>query len=263
MSTGTYLDDVEESEAEIADRRTPLQFPTVNEDGRTWSEYFADYRRGIQEGELVVPPLTRTVVGVDLSPSEAGLGRSVRSVLDRLRDAGWERVGLHSSLVALSDEFYADDAQKKPGEEVPKHRKGELKKPAHEVRYWWLHAAHPPARVGLRASWKEGVTAKGGRSFTFESAICADPLGMPRELFFDYTPSANDLKQVKDEPGWAHAQRVERTQYEARQRDLAYNTGTSRLERRPAFEAFGEFEAWLAEAIEITSRTKGASLAAA
>lgn len=212
-----------------------------------WSAYFTRLR-ATSQAEAQVPPTIRHVLRVSAPPAAAErfLGLSVRKTLKRLREAGWE-VTLGWSLVWQSTEFYADDSQRKPGQEQPDHRRGDLKSPARTERHWWLHASFRPLRLAVRLHWREGATPKGGRSFGFEEAICADPVGMPSELFVDYTPTGNALKQTKDEPQWAHQQRVARMKAIAERQDYQYNDGASYLNHRPVFSAWKEFDVWLSE----------------
>jgi hypothetical protein len=224
----------------------------LHEPGITWRDYFERLRA--ESDSIDVPDTVTTLIAVDDNPVRTGLGSGVKKVLAAVE--GWPDVRLRRSRVHVSDEYLKADSTKKV-EGQPVKRRGDLVKPAHDVDYWWLLAAAPAARTALRAGWKEGVTPKGGRSFTFVSARCADPLGMPFELFVDYSPSANDLKQAKDEPEWAHAERVARVRFEAERMDREYNTGESWLNRDVVFKAFGEFEAWLREATEIVGRVYG------
>jgi hypothetical protein len=202
----------------------------------------------------IVPPVALTILERDDNPSRKGLGRSVLSVLERVEAFEWPISGLSTSLVHYTDEFYSADSKKKPGQESPDHLKGDMKVPAHTKRFWWVWGGYPALRMGMHARWREGVTPKGGRSFGFETAHCVDWVGMPTELFADYSYGANDLKQKKDEPQWAHQDRVERMQREAQRRDRQYNLGQEWLNKRPMFTAFKKFEVWLADAIEMSSR---------
>lgn len=201
-----------------------------------------------------VPPVVITILERDENPSREGLGRGVLAVINRVEMFEWPISGLSTSLVHYTDEFYAADSKKKPGQESPDHLKGDLKTPAHTKRFWWVWAGYPALRMGLHARWREGVTPKGGRSFGFETAHCADPIGMPTELFADYSIGANDLKQKKDEPQWAHEDRAARMQREALRRDRQYNLGHEWLNRRPMFSAYKAFDAWFTEAVDLSAR---------
>lgn len=208
----------------------------------------------VEEDDYTVPAVVRTVLERDEHPDRAGVGRSILSVINRIEQGGWPVRGLSTTLVHVSDEFRKEDSKKKPGQEAPEHRKGELVKAAHEERFWWVQGAFPVLQMAFQAGWKEGVTPKGGRSFGFISAHCADPIGIPTEFFADYSLGANDLKQKKDEPEWAHHDRADRLQRLAIERDRMYNDGHSWLNRQPMFSAYKEFDAWFAEALDMTAR---------
>lgn len=196
-----------------------------------------------------IPDVVITLLEIEDGPDEAGIGKGIRDVLQRVREAGWERVELRTSLVHVSDEFRKADSKKKPGQTDPDHRKGELTKAAHERRHWWVLGVQPRAFAAFQAEWIEGVTPKGGRSFGFKSAYCTDLIGQPTELFIDFAPSKNDLRQVKDEPSFAHQERVRRIMRITEDRDRAYNLGTTWLNRTPLYKAFGQFDDWLEGAI--------------
>lgn len=248
------VDDIDEHDVQIGDRRTKPAYPTHGPDGpdgESWHDYFRSLRLARLAGDDDVPETTREVVSVDLSPEEVGLGRGVVSVLKALRAADVPRLELHRSVVSVSDDYYKSDAKKAPGEEVPKYRRGDLKKPAHNETHWWLHAAEPVIGIAMRIEWTEGVTPKGGRSFTFRSAFATDPLGIQTEHFYDYEPSGDDLKPTENEPPASYDARVNRLRGRAETRDRNYNDGRSWLDRRPVFTAFADFDAWLSEAVSL------------
>ncbi|WP_156366428.1 hypothetical protein [Microbacterium sp. No. 7] len=253
-----YLDVMDAAAEPVRSReRTAPLHPTGGPgwSDETWLEFF---RRTKRDGvaDAAVPPVTKTLVEqrvVDPA-TEKGLGAAITKLLKRTTDAGWPVVRLSYSRVAVSDLYYADDADLKPGQEVPDHRRGDLRKAAHECEFWWVHAAHPAYRIALRAAWQEkGRTAKGSRSFAFEEALCTDPLGMPTEFFFDYTPLPSLLARAKGEPGWAHEERVARMRQEAERRDRDYNDGASWLNRRPVFTTAAAFNEWLDDVIALTT----------
>ncbi|MEV5068931.1 hypothetical protein MRBLMI12_000488 [Microbacterium sp. LMI12-1-1.1] len=227
-------------------------------DGRSWEQYYADMRAANESGGIEIPPVTRTVLrrSRPAQAAEKFLGLGVRKTLKRVRDAGWARVELGWSRTWVSTEFYAADSAKKPGEEAPANRKGDVKKAAHEERHWWLLAAHPAYRIGFVAHWTEGVTPAGKRSFTFQSASATDPLGIPTELAADYSVDANAKRRVKDEPGHIYEGRIALLEANARRLNREYNTGHSYLNHHPVFKAFKEFEAWLVEFIEIVEKAR-------
>ncbi len=246
---------VEEHDVPLAGTpRSRAPFPSVAPDGRTLEDYFRSARAEGKQDRMV-PPVTREVRRRSTPPAAAEkyLGLSIRKTLKRARDAGWPVVRLDFSLVAVSDEFYAADSKKKPGEENPANRRGDLKTLAHIDRHWWLHASHPAFKMGFAAHWTEGVTPKGGRSFGFQSAIATDPVGMPTEFFADYSLDANAKKQQKDEPGHIYESRLALLEANARRRDYDYNDGISWLNTRALFTAYKDFDAWFTEAIAMTT----------
>lgn len=223
-------------------------------DGRSWHQYFADYRTALNAGAAEVPE-PYSVVLRRSEPDIAArkrLGSGVRKTIGRLE--GWPVFHLRWSLVWHSSEFYAADSMLKPGQETPDHRKGEKKKEAAIVRHWWLHAAQPTYRLAVRLHWEEGVTPKGGRSFGFQEALCADPVGMPRPLEADYSLSADDKKRRKDEPGEMYESRVQKAEYASRLQDREYNDGASYLNRNPVFRAWKDFDMWLTEWEEMLAK---------
>jgi hypothetical protein len=247
-----YLDVMDDRQAIVEPRPRSV---ALNPDGTDWHAYFLDMRAKEQANGstgAIPPPTVEVRESVD-EPDETGLGKHVASTLAAVRDAGWAEIRVRRSLIAVGDALYADDAKKKPGEEAPAYRKGDLKKAAHEYVQWSILAVQPAMHTGLRAHWREGVTPKGARSFKFDSALCCDPVGMPSELFADYAPDANALKQDKDEPGWAHQQRAHRIQANADRMDAQYNHGLSWQNTRPLFKSSKAFDAWLAEAVAITT----------
>lgn len=202
------------------------------------------------KAEAEIPPTVRTILARVEDPYQGGLGRSVKGIFASVSD--WPNKTLLASLTWVSDEYRKADSKLKPGQAEPDHRRGELATPAHFEQFWWVSASCKPLRLAFVAGWKEGATPKGGRSFTFVSAHCADPIGIPTELFVDY--SIGEVKQVKDEPKWAYEERAARLYAEADARDH-YNTGTTFLNRRPVFKAFKDFQTWLDEANEMIAAT--------
>lgn len=200
-------------------------------------------------GDNGVPAVVTTVLERSHVVDAAGLGAGVRKVIAAIEL--WPDKYLLMSRIHLTDEFYAADSKKKPGQESPDHLKGDLKKAEHEQIHWWVGARHPQLRLAFNAHWREGETPKGGRSFSFIGASAADPLGIPTELFVDYSIGAGDEAQLKDEPEWAHTDRVARMHREAEERDRRYNDGKSYYNRFPLFKgtgASGRFLEWLEEA---------------
>lgn len=107
------------------------------------------------------------------------------------------------------------------------------------VTHLWLVARHPLARFSIHF-----------KGTSFESARAWDAAGWPVTLYYDYSPSKNELKQVKDEPHWAWVERVRRIQENALRQDYEYNDDALLLVTWPRLvNTAGEFDEWLAELI--------------
>ena len=213
-------------------------------------EYFRNLRLAAQE--IVIEPPTTSVLERMVMPLDAA-SVAIRKMGERLVAVGWD-VQLAFSRTHTTAEYRANDSERKPGQEAPEHRRGDLRKEAHDTTHWWLSAAFPPLRLGMTAHWVEGVTPKGARSFGLQEACCRDPVGMPLENWVDYQPDANALKQAKDEPKWAYEARVARLLQDAARMDAEYNKPYPWLTFRPTFTKAGDLELWLQEAIEMTER---------
>lgn len=198
---------------------------------------------GLHEIEEIVKPVTSPLeqreVDLDDAPPK------VRALAYRFTEGEWPLVKVYFSRAWTTDEFYVGETED--------HRRSDLRKPAHETRHWWLHAAFPRLRLLARVHWLEGVTPKGAQSIKFASALCHDPVGEPRELYVNYAPSAQSLKRLKGEPEEVHRQRVAATLERTRYLDR-YNDGTSYLNHTPVFTMAGEFDTWTKEALEMSAR---------
>jgi hypothetical protein len=118
-------------------------------------------------------------------------------------------------------------------------RAGEAQ-PDLEVEHIWLRA------------WTKGV-AYFCIHFTnnrFADAMVWDAVGWPRELWTDYTPSARDLAQAKDEPPKTWKARVDTVKERAKERSFSYNTGEFWTDPNPRSVSLGaDFEQWLADMV--------------
>lgn len=107
------------------------------------------------------------------------------------------------------------------------------------IEHLWVLAKHKIARFKLHFI--------GGR---FESAWVWDLAGWPVELYYDYSPSANDLKQVKDEPYWAWQERVRRLREDVARREYEYNDNALHVIREMRLVTVGQdLDEWLAELV--------------
>lgn len=109
-----------------------------------------------------------------------------------------------------------------------------------EVEWLWIIA-----RAGQVAKFK--LCFAGG---SFDHGWVWDAAGWPVEPWADYSPSADALRQRKDEPDWAWQQRVAEIQQRAREMDAEYNDGTVYIKRDLRLvNASGQFEEWLADLV--------------
>lgn len=86
------------------------------------------------------------------------------------------------------------------------------------------------------------------RGGSFDFAFVRDIAGWPTELYYDYSPSANDLKQKAGESGKGFDVRVKELRVAAERREHDYNDGALWVNRgRRLVSSMGEFEEWLAD----------------
>ncbi len=165
-----------------------------------------------------MPEVTQSI----RDPDSSELPASARAMLKKLRPALWSTHTLRT-VVHHEDSFLATDPSK-------------LKKAAHDVNHTWLAAKSHAFPIAFIATW-EGTS--------FNGAKVRDPYGMPKELYFDYKPDANDIKRKKDEPDWAWERRVARVKSAAIERDAEYNDGVSYLMKQYLIGPKGQFDTWL------------------
>lgn len=192
----------------------------------------------------VVKVLESERVDLALLPPKA------KALAARLVKHGWAAIGRRSLVWYPSERYIASS-------EATGAEAGDIRKAEREVTHWFLSAAVPAGGIGFRASWEEKVTPKGGRGFAFDGALVHDPVGMPTEMWANYEPTSASLRRVKDEPEHAHRRRLDDARAAALRRDASYNDGASYLNRSPAFEAWGEFDSWITEWLEITTKREG------
>lgn len=118
-------------------------------------------------------------------------------------------------------------------------RAGE-KRPDKEIIHLWVEG-----RVDKAAAFR--LHFLGG---TFSEAWIWDAAGWPTELYFDYAPSANELKQRPGEPDkWWRKRHGEVTAAAERQ-DREYNDGAFWADRAPReVDTAGELDDWLADLV--------------
>lgn len=232
----------------LARERTALEFPSDPPTGfDSWGAYMAAAKRTSEE--VVVDSEPITVLETDDAPDRAHLGRTLTDLLSALEAADW-RIWLRRTVVHYPTVFYQADSKRRPGQEQPDHRRGEVKSEARDGVHWWLRSTHPSGPVGFAAEWEEGVTPKGARSFLFQGARAVDPVGMPIELLHEYS-AAKALRTDKYETNASVDARQAALDGQATRATEIYNDGASYLERRPVFESYKEFRAWLDEWLAI------------
>jgi len=118
------------------------------------------------------------------------------------------------------------------------HNAGDVYIEAKDLTGIVIGAKHDGYRLGFTAEWLDGK---------FDAATIYDPIGIPVELYSDYSPNANDLRRVKDEPEWAWKERVQRIKDAAEKCDREYNTGDSWLSRKYNTKKATELFDWLAD----------------
>jgi hypothetical protein len=83
---------------------------------------------------------------------------------------------------------------------------------------------------------------------SFDFAFVRDIAGWPVELYYDYSPSANDLKQRAGESSKGFEVRAQELRADAERRNYEYNDGALWVNRgRRLVTSMGDFEEWLAD----------------
>lgn len=83
---------------------------------------------------------------------------------------------------------------------------------------------------------------------SFDFAFVRDIAGWPVELYYDYAPSANDLKQKAGESSKGFEIRMKELRAAAERRDREYNDGADWVQRgKRLVSSMGDFEEWLAD----------------
>ena len=184
----------------------------------SWRETMATVRAqyAVPEPEDEVEPFTVTESATEIGLAD--LGPSPKSICARAAALGWEttirRSVTHHEAVRLLNDG-------KTGQ------KGDVKTAEHDRRHYFIASIDPTHRVGFTATWQ----GKGeGKSASFIDAIVIDPLGIPTELYGDYSKSPAELAARCDE---------------------LYNDGMSFLDRRHLMSTSAEFVAWLDDWAEL------------
>jgi hypothetical protein len=250
-----FVDEVEEDDVEriepVGHQRTSVPFPSAPPVGyASWGDWFRE-KKAESTKEAAVPAAVTTVTASDDNPDRSGLGVNLKKLIRMAEAADWDYF-VRRTATWTTDAFYADDSQKKPGEEQPKNRRGDLKKAAHETIHWWINGRIVSMRLGFVCHWTEGLTPSGGRSFGFEGAHVVEPVGMPTELYFDYEHlDKRQLETLYPSEG----ERARRLAAAGRQ-NHDYNDGSDYINRRPSFGAWRDFALWLEDWAAIIEQSK-------
>ena len=113
-------------------------------------------------------------------------------------------------------------------------------RPDVEAEHLWIIA-----RVPRRARFK--LHFKGG---SFSEGWVWDAAGWPTELWYDYTPSANDIRQSKDETEKSWKQRTAELQRDVERREATYNDGEFWTNQNMRLvTTSGDLDEWMADLV--------------
>lgn len=113
-------------------------------------------------------------------------------------------------------------------------------RPDIETEHLWV-----VARVPRRARFK--LHFKGG---SFSEGWVWDAAGWPVELWYDYTPTANDIKQGAGETDKSWKQRTAELQRSVERRDATYNDGEFWTNQNMRLVATaGDLDEWMADLV--------------
>ena len=174
--------------------------------------------------------LVSTTSDVDLKKLPA----SPKKVLKTVTALGWTLLGAQESVVHYAVVLMASDGKKKA--DGTQALKGDVKTAEHDKKFLTLSVVDPTHQVGFVSTWIDGK---------FDHAISHDPVGFPREMFFDYKPSVSVV----------NARGKELALEEAARRDAEYNDGVSRIAKTHKMKAT-EFTAWLDDWLSLATDMK-------
>lgn len=115
----------------------------------------------------------------------------------------------------------------------------------HEVSPTRLIAYRKDLRAGFDAHWK--ASDKG--TTTFESALIRDPVGQPRELFYEYKAPA--IHRGKYETDKSFQNRVSIADADAARQNATYNDGATIMEHEWLVTSTTGVHLWLNDWMEI------------
>ena len=171
---------------------------------------------GEVEDEDAEPAEEFEVTEIDTDVDPAKLPASPKRTYKKAEALGWNitlqsSVTHHPPVVLLKDSAKA----RKDG---TKGRKGDVRSPAKDVTHLFMSAVHESRKLGFLATWK---------SNSFSDATVRDPLGIPVELYGDYSkgprPAECDV----------------------------HNDGISYLAKMVTYSSAAPFEDWLADWMEM------------
>lgn len=174
----------------------------------------ADCNPEVDEEVEVVEVFTVTEIDTDVNPAK--LPASPKRVYKKAEALGWD-ITLQASVTHHPATFLMKDSAK-ARKDGTKGRKGDPKTPAKDITHLFMAAVHESRKLGFLAAWKAN---------SFSDATVRDPLGIPVELYGDYSkgprPEECDL----------------------------HNDGVSYLAKMATYSSAAEFEDWLSDWQEI------------
>jgi len=205
-----------------------------------WHEYFAGLRME-REAALAAentgfadeePYVTgkRTI-------AESELPRSPKAVVKKLRAAGFDVLEFIEVTVHHPAQSYRSDSAGKRAEGTG-HSKGESKFPEKDVKHITIGAIHPKfpksTPLAVKAFYENGGS---------KGAIIYDPVGIPVELYFEYTASKNEKERLGVKVAEAAMARVA----------AEHNDGQSYLARKLYVDKAKALTEWLDEWVTMLS----------
>lgn len=181
------------------------------------------------------PKFTVTSSRMDVDPKT--VSDSPKKTLKAVAALKWKVLGIQETITHHEPTLQMSDGKvKKDGSQA---LKGDVKTAAHDDTHIFITVTNPTRQVGFQASWV------GGR---FEGVTMHDPIGFPRELFCDYTPSAERKKTLGAKVAIELAEGY----------NFDYNDGVSRLAKTHYTTVAGEFTAWLDDWLNLATKNEEA-----
>lgn len=168
------------------------------------------------EEEDAEPVEAFVVTEVDTDVDPKTLVRSPKGTYAKAAALGWN-IQLQTSVTHHPATFLMKDSAK-ARKDGTKGRKGDPKSPAKDVTHLFMAAVHKSRKLGFVATWSAG---------SFGDAIVRDPLGVPVELYGDYSKGPR-----------------------AAECDV-YNDGVSYLAKTVTFFSAADFDNWVGDWMEM------------